>query len=72
MSRFKFSLSLRRILDNTLRLKCRAILELGGGGMENERFSLIVTNCGKKFDYYVKKKKKLNLKKRKAISKIEI
>lgn len=26
------------------------------GGMENERFSLIVTNCGKKFDYYVKKK----------------
>lgn len=24
--------------------------------MENERFSLIVTNCGKKFDYYVKKK----------------
>ena len=72
MSRFKFSLSLQRILDNTLRLKCRAILEMvGGGGMENERFSLIVTNCGKKFDYY-EKKNKLNLKKRKAISKIEI
>lgn len=39
--------------------------------MENERFSLIVTNCGKKFDCYVKKNK-LNLKKRKTISEIEI
>ena len=56
MSRFKFSLSLRRILDNTLRLKCRAILEMGGGGgWKTSVFSLIVTNCGKKFDCYVKK-----------------